>query len=263
VAVIILLVIALRSLLFIVPAYLVFWKFRKDRFQHRRIQERFPVLARIRYEFKWTMSTFAIYTVLSVGAYLLYVAGYTRRYAEVSEYGWTYFFFSILVMIVLHDAYFYWTHRLLHWKPLFRRVHRVHHQSFNPSPWAAFSFHPVEAVISFGILPLILVLIPFHEVALKLFLVYMTIMNVWGHVGYEFFPRGFTRHRLAKWHNTSTHHNMHHSRVHCNYSLYFNLWDRLMGTNHADYDGTFEEVVSRPSPRFTESAGAGDRESAA
>jgi len=28
----------------------------------------------------------------------------------------------------LHDAWFYWTHRLLHWQPLYRSVHRIHHE---------------------------------------------------------------------------------------------------------------------------------------
>jgi sterol desaturase/sphingolipid hydroxylase (fatty acid hydroxylase superfamily) len=74
----------------------------------------------------------------------------------------------------------------------------------------------------------------------------MTIMNVLGHLGYELFPRGFTKGRLTWWHNTSTHHNMHHSKSNCNYGLYFNWWDRLMGTNHREYHATFEAVKARP-----------------
>jgi sterol desaturase/sphingolipid hydroxylase (fatty acid hydroxylase superfamily) len=30
-----------------------------------------------------------------------------------------------------------------------------------------------------------------------------------------------------------------------NYGLYFNVWDRLMGTNHKDYETCFQEVTSR------------------
>ncbi|MGL4598343.1 MAG: sterol desaturase family protein, partial [Bacteroidia bacterium] len=63
------------------------------------------------------------------------------------------------------------------------------------------------------------------------------------HLGYELFPRKFVRHGLFKWSNTSTHHNMHHRLVKCNYGLYFNFWDRILGTNHADYEKHFEEVV--------------------
>lgn len=31
-----------------------------------------------------------------------------------------------------------------------------------------------------------------------------------------------------------------------NYGLYFNVWDRLMGTNHPDYEARFREVTTRP-----------------
>jgi lathosterol oxidase len=77
-------------------------------------------------------------------------------------------------------------------------------------------------------------------------------------LGFELFPSGFTTNKLTRWHNTSTHHNMHHKYFSCNYSLYFNVWDRLMGTNHAKYEETFEEVCERrakgtevPSPQTT------------
>jgi len=244
--IVIFLVSALRSFLVAGPAYLVFWKWLRERLHHRRIQQRFPKAFRLWNEFKWSLSTMVVYTGLGLLFYVLYRQNLMRNYREVSEYGWGYYGFSIAFMIVVHDAYFYWTHRLLHWKPLFRRVHRIHHESINPSPWSAFSFHPIEAVISFGIIPLIVFTIPFHVSAVKWFLIYMTVLNVMGHLGYELFPRGFTRHWLTWWHNTSTHHNLHHRRVHCNYSLYFNLWDRVMGTNYSAYHETYDEVTSAP-----------------
>ncbi len=32
------------------------------------------------------------------------------------------------VLDALHDAWFYWTHRLLHWGPLYKHVHYIHHK---------------------------------------------------------------------------------------------------------------------------------------
>jgi len=40
----------------------------------------------------------------------------------------------------------------MHHKKLFRWFHLVHHQSTNPSPWAAYAFHPLEAVVEAGII---------------------------------------------------------------------------------------------------------------
>jgi len=45
--------------------------------------------------------------------------------------------------------------------------------------------------------------------------------------------------------NTSTHHNMHHQRSNCNYGLYFNFWDRVMGTNDSRYELEFERIKER------------------
>jgi sterol desaturase/sphingolipid hydroxylase (fatty acid hydroxylase superfamily) len=38
---------------------------------------------------------------------------------------------------------------------------------------------------------------------------------------------------------------MHHRLVKCNYGLYFNIWDRLMGTNHPDYEKSFDQIVEK------------------
>jgi sterol desaturase/sphingolipid hydroxylase (fatty acid hydroxylase superfamily) len=38
---------------------------------------------------------------------------------------------------------------------------------------------------------------------------------------------------------------MHHETLRGNYGLYFNVWDRLMGTNHDHYENRFREVTTR------------------
>jgi lathosterol oxidase len=90
---------------------------------------------------------------------------------------------------------------------------------------------------------------PYHPSAIAIFTLYSLVLNVFGHLGFEVFPKGFASHQLFKWHNTSTHHNMHHRLVKCNYGLYFNIWDRLMQTNHAKYEQHFDEVTSQEKPK--------------
>ncbi len=53
----------------------------------------------------------------------------------------------ILLAPVIHEAHFFAIHRLIHWGPLYRWVHSVHHNSVNPSPWSSLSMHPVEAFL--------------------------------------------------------------------------------------------------------------------
>jgi sterol desaturase/sphingolipid hydroxylase (fatty acid hydroxylase superfamily) len=71
--------------------------------------------------------------------------------------------------------------------------------------------------------------------------------NVLGHCGYELFPTWFVRSPLGRILNTATHHAQHHETNRANFSLYFNFWDQLLGTNHERY-----------SERFARATGQGD-----
>ena len=120
----------------------------------------------------------------------------------------------------------------------------MHHKSTNPSPWASFAFQPTEAVIESGIVYLFALTFPLHFIHLFSFLIFMTFYNVYGHLGYELFPKGFNRHWFFKWFNTSVNHNMHHQYFKENYGLYFTYWDRLMNTLHKDYDARFKTITN-------------------
>jgi sterol desaturase/sphingolipid hydroxylase (fatty acid hydroxylase superfamily) len=73
----------------------------------------------------------------------------------------------------------------------------------------------------------------------------MIVYNVYGHLGYELYPKGFNKHWLGRWINTSVNHNQHHQYFTGNYGLYFTFWDRIMGTIRKDYDQRFEEVTNK------------------
>ncbi len=237
-----------RYVLIAGPAYLVFWKWLRERLHHRRIQQRFPQRKIVQQEFLWSLSTFLIFSILGGFVFWFKKHGYTMGYRRIEDLGWAYYWVSIGLMILVHDAYFYWTHRMMHHKALFRYFHRVHHLSHNPSPWAAFSFHPLEAIVEAGIIWVIVFLIPHHISAIGVFLLFMTVMNVLGHLGYELYPRGFTKSAVGQWLTTSTHHNMHHHKGKGNFGLYFNWWDRWCGTLHHEYYEAYDEVTHRPKP---------------
>ena len=156
--------------------------------------------------------------------------------------GWPYLLGSVGLMVLLHDAYFYWAHRLMHARPLYRFFHAVHHRSTNPSPWAAFSFHPLEAAVEAGIIFAIAFLIPCHPLALLGFMVVMTAFNVSGHVGYEFLPRWLTAGRVGRLLNTPTAHNLHHQHHRTNFGLYFRFWDIVCRTTGGDYEKTLARL---------------------
>ena len=238
-------VMLLRYFIFAGLGFFIFYVWKKRRFIHKRIQKNFPKNKDYWREIGYSLLTILIFTLVGIGVFWLKRHGYTQIYSEISEYGWGWFANSLGLTILLHDTWFYWTHRFMHLPKVFKIVHKVHHLSHNPSPWAAFSFHPLEAIIEASIFPLVAFLFPVHPWVIFLFIFYMIVFNVLGHLGYEIYPKGFVHHPIGKWHNTSTHHNMHHRYTKCNYGLYFNIWDRIMGTNHNRYEELFDKVSSQ------------------
>lgn len=226
-------------------AFLVLWVLGKNTFQPNRILEAFPKAERIWYEIRYSFSTLIIFAGLGTFSILLANLGLTRIYIGADKYGLWYLPVSFLLLTVWHETWFYWAHRAMHTPTLFKLLHVTHHRSINPSPFAAYAFHPLEAVLEGIYLLLFTMVLPVERSVVIFHTFYAMIMNIWWHSGYEFFPKGFTRGVITKWINTSTHHNLHHSKTHGNYSLYFNFWDRVCGTNRPEYDEYFDEVASR------------------
>ena len=223
----------------------LFYAWKRRAWWMRKIQQRFPRRADYLREIGYSALTAVIFAIMGWLWLGTPLRGYTRLYTDMHEYGIGYLVLSVLIMLLIHDTYFYWMHRLMHHPRLYPYLHRVHHLSVNPSPWAAYAFHPAEAVIEAGILPVLLLLLPIHPLALFGFVTIMLWFNVYGHLGYELFPRRLYRHPLGRWLNSSVYHNQHHERFHGNYSLYFTFWDRWMGTLRRDSEARVEAVHER------------------
>jgi len=215
----------------------------------RKIIAAYPGRADIVREVRLSLQTLVVYGI--VGATTFWAAGHggTHIYWRIGDHGAGWFWASIALTIVLHDTWFYWTHRMMHHPALFRWFHRAHHRSHNPSPWAAYAFSPLEALMQAMIFPLAVGLYPMHLAAFGLFMLWQLTFNVIGHTGYEIYPRRMMGSWLGKVINTPTHHVMHHETSRGNYGLYFNVWDRLMGTNHDRYEERFRAVTDPDRPR--------------
>lgn len=235
-------IVSLRYLVFASAVYFPVYRWFRERLLRFKIQEAFPKRTDYQREVAFSFSTFVVFGFTGLTIHLL--QPHTFIYTDLREYPLWYTILSVPLAIVLHDTYFYWTHRLMHHPRLFKAMHLVHHRSTNPSPWAAFAFHPLESVVESGILLVLVFIIPLHPYAIIAFLLFMTGENVMGHLGYEFFPAWLTRSRLGRWLNSSTNHNMHHRYFEGNYGLYFRWWDVWMGTTHPKYEETLERVQS-------------------
>lgn len=186
----------------------------------------------IRHEIGWSLASAAIYGVpAGIVAWGWANRGWTRIYTDAHAFPLLWLPVSVLLYLLAHDAWFYWTHRLLHVPAAFRIAHAVHHASRPPTAWAAMSFHPIEALTGAVVIPALVFLIPIHVAALGVVLTVMTVMGITNHMGWEMFPRWLHSGPLGRWLITASHHQRHHQHYRCNYGLYFRFWDRLCGTD--------------------------------
>ncbi|WP_185829266.1 sterol desaturase family protein [Sphingomonas ginkgonis] len=195
-------------------------------------------------EIGWSLASAAIYGVpAGIVAWGWQRHGWTRIYEDVHARPLWWLPVSVLVYLLLHDAWFYWTHRWMHRPRPFRIAHAVHHASRPPTAWAAMSFHPIEALSGAVVIPALVFIVPIHVAALGMVLGIMTLMGVTNHMGWELFPRWLVEGRAGCWLITASHHELHHQRYRCNYGLYFRFWDRLCGTDAGL--GQFREAPAR------------------
>ncbi len=234
-----------RYFVFAGTPFLLLYVLFRNKAVRFKIQQKFPENKHILREIGFSLLSMFIFTIVGTSVFYLQQNGYTKIYTDINEHSIAYFVLSVFAFIIIHDTYFYWSHRFMHLKKVYPHVHLIHHKSHNPTPWATFAFHPIEAIMQVLILPIMVFAIPLHPLAIFIWSMYQLVLNVGGHTGFEIFGSGFTKRIYTKWSNTATHHNMHHKYVNCNYSLYFNWWDQLMGTNHECYHEEFEAGIKR------------------
>ena len=234
-----------RYFLVALIAFSLFYILFRNNLFYQKIQQKFPRTIDYLREGGYSLSTMIIFSLIVVLLNSPAIGPHTTRYKEIADHGWLYYFSAFPIMFFMHDAYFYFAHRIMHHPTLFKHIHLVHHYSTNPSPWAAYAFHPLEAIVEQGIVIIFYFTIPIHITHLAIFFLFSIIYNVYGHLGYELYPRGFNKTMIGKWINTSTNHNQHHQYFKGNYGLYTLIWDRVFDTIRKDYDEKFEEVATR------------------
>ena len=234
--------IPLRYFIVVGVFFSIFYIFRKNYYNHLKIQQKFPDKKMIYSEIFFSFLTMLIFAAIAYMMLYLKNHNYLSIYVNVSDYGVPYFILSIIFLIAFHDFYFYVTHKMIHHKKLFF-IHKRHHLSTNPTPWAAFSFSPIEAIIQIIWIPIIALFVPLHFYAIIIWSIFMMIMNVIGHLGYEIFPKNFLDGFIGKILLSSTHHNLHHSRSKRNFGLYFTFWDKIFRTEDENYRLTYEKIT--------------------
>ena len=147
----------------------------------------------------------------------------------------------LLLIPLFREVHFYLVHRLIHWPPLYRTVHALHHKNANPGPWSGMAMHPVEHVLYFsGVL--IHWIIPSHPIHVIFHLQHLAFTPSQGHSGFErVIIKGNAAVRTGDYF-----HYLHHKYFECNYGNDLMPIDAWFGTYH---DGS-DEAQARMNERF-------------
>jgi methylsterol monooxygenase len=127
---------------------------------------------------------------------------------------------DIAVCTAIEETGFYYSHRLLHWGPFYKAIHKRHHEWTAPLGFVSAYSHPVEHMISnvlvFSIGP---ILMRSHILTSCLWFAMMLTVTVIQHSGYHlpFLP-------------SPELHDFHHLKFNCNYGVFGPL-DWLHGTD--------------------------------
>jgi sterol desaturase/sphingolipid hydroxylase (fatty acid hydroxylase superfamily) len=197
----------------------------------RRPDRPVPQSGAVRHEILLSLASSAVYALPAAFVVEQWKGGRTLIYSDWTAYPLWWVPLSALAYLLIQDAHYYWVHRLMHDRRLFRWLHAGHHRSHTPTAWASFAFDLTEATLVAWVLPLLTFLIPIHVGVVLFLLIAMTATATLNHCGVEILPQRFVRGPIGGWLITATHHGMHHRRMQTNFGLHFRIWDRLMGTD--------------------------------
>lgn len=224
-------IIIARYFLIVGPIHWSLWK-RQPR-KARRLSKREPTRATIANEIRLSTISAFIYALPAAIVLEMWKAGGTAIYNGIpaNMMGWLWLPVSAFLYLFAQDTWFYFTHRVMHHPKLFKHTHAGHHRSVQPTPWASFSFDPIEAASSAWLLPVLALFIPIHWGTALTILMLMTVNAVFNHAGWEVYPKRWIEGWWGRHIITASHHNLHHTKFTGNYGLYFRFWDKVMGTD--------------------------------
>lgn len=180
----------------------------------------------------WTLgSAVPIWTGYEVVSLWMMANGFIP-YLDIEQHP-IYAAFMILVILLFRELHFYLTHRAIHWPPLYKRIHYLHHKNANPGPWSGLSMHPLEHLIYFSA-ALLHWVIPSHPIHVIFHLQHLAFAPAQGHSGFE----RIIVNGKAVLQPGDYFHNLHHRFFECNYGGDGTIpFDKWFGTFH---DGTPE-----------------------
>lgn len=217
----------------------------KNNFSHKRINVKAATKAQIKKEISYSFISSVIFGIMGTFLVWLWQAGKTEIRLE---WRWSDLYsipLGLILILSIHESYYYWMHRIMHHPSVYKWVHKAHHQSLITTSWSSFSFHPFESFLQALPLFLLMIWLPVHLLCWIFMFLIMAITSVINHLNAEMYPHTMSTHWIGKWIIGATHHHLHHSQFLYNFGLYFTFWDHWMKTESPDYIALFKKITGK------------------
>ncbi|KAJ6507259.1 hypothetical protein C8R47DRAFT_1100654 [Mycena vitilis] len=164
---------------------------------------------------------------------------------------------QVAFFFVFEDMFHYFAHQALHYGPLYKHIHKIHHKYSAPFGLAAEYAHPAEvAILGTGTIggPLLWAAVTgdLHIYSMYIWITLRLFQAIDAHSGYDF-PWSL-QHIIPFW-SGAEHHDFHHMAFTNNFSTSFRWWDRLLGT-----DTKYREYSARVKAAKNAMKGASEEE---
>src|ERR1044072_4475785 len=100
--------------------FILFYKLLSNWFSQSKIQNRNAGIKDFVREILHSMQSTAVFAVIGYLVLFTPLQNYTQVYTDINAYPVWWIAISLILSLIIHDTYFYWMHRLLHHKKLFR-----------------------------------------------------------------------------------------------------------------------------------------------
>jgi len=184
----------------------------------------------------WSIASgVTFWTAYEAVTYWIYANGYVSIPAFVDHPA--YLGLMLLAVFFWSTLHFYFVHRFMHYQPVYKVVHELHHRNINTIPWTGISMHPLEHSIYFSVFVLWW-LVPVHPVVIVLTGLFQGIGPATSHSGFDFIKlKGGFKISTGDWY-----HQLHHQYFNFNYGNTTTPFDRLFGSWH---DGSSESLQAQ------------------
>ena len=199
----------------------------------------FSLGTQLRDNMLWTLSS-GVFFWTAFEVLMLWAMG--NGYAPVLLWSENPVWFVVLFLLtpLWISFHFYWIHRALHWPPLYRLAHALHHRNTNVGPWSGLSMHPIEHLLFFSSV-LIHWIVAAHPIHILFHMQHQALTAATSHTGFD----GLIvkdKNRLAL---GTFHHQMHHRYFECNYGNLEVPWDKWFGSFHDGTDEAHDRMKER------------------